>query len=115
MKKILVSLFAFAFVLCGFSATATVNAEMKKAPTPAPTQQVQLTAEQKAELAELYKEKQAVEMKILNKYVEFKVLTEDQKARILEHKAKWLKEMEENGYVNPHHGHEKWKHAKPKF
>ncbi|MDF2558256.1 MAG: hypothetical protein K0R71_2084 [Bacillales bacterium] len=115
MKKILVSLFALTFILSGLTISSTVNAEMKKAPTPAPTQQIQLTTEQKAELAELYKEKQAVELKILDKYVEFKILTEEQKNRILEHKAKWLKNLEENGFAKPHQDHEKWKQSKPKF
>ena len=109
MRKILISIFAFTLIFSGLTATSTVKAEMKKTPD------VQLTTEQKAELSELYKAKQEIESKILDKYVQFKVLTEDQKVKIMEHKDKWFKVLEENGFVIPHHGHDNWQQAKPKF
>ncbi len=79
-----------------------------------PQAEVKLTTEQQNELVKLYQDKLAQEKKILDKYVEFKIMTQDTADKILTHKQEWYKNLEKSGFALPHKGfmHHKM-HEKP--
>ncbi|MFD1738115.1 DUF2680 domain-containing protein [Bacillus salitolerans] len=58
-----------------------------------------LTEEQKQELARLHKEAIEKQKKIIIKYVEYGVITEEKGKRMLEKTDKYYKELEEHDYI----------------
>ena len=96
-KKILTS-FAFAVLLLGLfnvSAYAEQN-------TPAEgDKQVQLTENQKAELADIYRDLFEEKKELIQKYVEFGVIPKEKGDQMIQKFDERFKMMEQNGFMLP--------------
>ena len=101
MRKALVSI-AFSVILLfqPVTALAEENFNHNKAEMEKP--QVELSKEQRAELQKLYEKKMKLEKKIIDKYVDFGVLSEEAASKIREHKEGWFGRLKENGFIMPH-------------
>lgn len=102
MKKFTMSVFALLlsiFLVGGVQVAAEMDGEKPK---------VELTEKQKQELDELYQELLKTKKEIINKYIEFGVLTKEKGDK----KLNWLDEhyqkIKEHGYIPKHH-HKKHK------
>lgn len=91
-----------------FGASSTVAHEDKEA-----QKDIKLTEEQQGELEVLYNDLFEKHKKIINKYVEFGVISQEKGERIIAHMEERQAKMKENGYV-PHLGHHS-KHKKEKW
>jgi hypothetical protein len=69
---------------------------------------VELTEKQKEELCELHEDMLETKKKIIKKYIEYGVFTEEKGNKIIEKMETRFKELKENGYVpnwDQHHHH----------
>lgn len=67
--------------------------------------QVQLTESQKAELAEIYKDILDERKELIQKYVEFGVISKEKGNEMIKRFEEHFKIMEQNGFMFPHHPH----------
>lgn len=86
-------------------ATMSIHAfaAVSTTPSAATGQQITLTDAQKAELKKLYEQKFETQKKIIQKYVDFGVITKEQADKRLKKMDEIKKKMEERGFV-PRHG-----------
>jgi ABC-type transporter MlaC component len=73
------------------------------APPAASGQQITLTDAQKAELKSLYNQKFEIQKKIIQKYVDFGVITKEMADKRLKRMDEMKKKIEESGFI-PRHG-----------
>ncbi|RFU65343.1 DUF2680 domain-containing protein [Peribacillus glennii] len=108
MKKVIVSMCtAFAFSI-GLAAIP-VSAVEKQAPMQ--EREIQLTAGQKEELKQIHKNLLEEKKKLIRKYVEFEMITEETGDRIIKRYEDHYKMVEQNGFLMPHHHfhNKRWK------
>ncbi|WP_159461952.1 DUF2680 domain-containing protein [Salirhabdus sp. Marseille-P4669] len=74
-----------------------------------PNQDVELNDDQMKEMEDLHNELFEVHKKILNKYGEYGVLTDEQVENKIEHMEKYQEKLKENGYIPD------WHHKKDKM
>jgi hypothetical protein len=76
--------------------------------------QIQLTDSQKAELAEIYKDLLDEKKQLIQKYVEFGMVSKEKGDNMMQRMDEHFKMMEQNGFQLPHHPHANhhpdWKH-----
>lgn len=106
MRKWFLVLMVASFVCVGFVNPAIAHEEQKDGWF----NEVDLTEEQKQELAVLHKNVLTGQQEIIKKYVEFGVLSDDKGEKILSKFEKHYKHLEENNYIPKwHHKHKKCK------
>lgn len=101
----------FVAMLATFMFTMSLGAVQTSAEEEASKENVQLSEQQKQELATLHKEVLEKRKEVISKYVEFGLISEEKGKKILSHLDEQYKKLEENGYI-PHWGHGKHKHHK---
>jgi hypothetical protein len=100
-KKILTSL-TFAVLLLGF-VNLPVYAE-QNTPTEG-DKQVQLTEDQRAELADIYRDLLEEKKELVQKYVEFGVIPKEKGDQMMQRFEEHFKMVEQNGFMLPRHPH----------
>ncbi|WP_318506629.1 YckD family protein [Bacillus sp. T3] len=85
-----------------FSVAYGQKTEMNKPAQPAQPQ-VQLTEQQKTELAQLHKDILEKKKEMIQKYVEFGVIEEEKGQMMIAHFEKHYEMMEQNGFMMPRH------------
>lgn len=109
-KQILTSLYTVALllVLLAMPAYAEQNKPVEQ------DKQVQLTEKQKAELSEIYQDLLEEKKELVQKYVEFGVISKEKGDQMIQKFEKHHKMIEQNGFKllhHPHAGHHpNWKH-----
>ncbi len=111
MNKKFLTGFAFVILLSGLfnvSAYAEQN-------TPAEgDKQIQLTEDQKTELADIYRDLLEEKKELVQKYVEFGVIPKEKGDQMIQKFEEHFKMVEQNGFQLPHrpHGgqHPNWEH-----
>ena len=101
MKKQIVTSLTTVALLLGFFIMPTY-AEQSKPPVE-PEKQIQLTESQKAELAEIYQDLMEEKKELIQKYVEFGVLSKEKGDKIIQKFEEHYKLAEKNGFTLPHH------------
>lgn len=66
---------------------------------------VQLTDEQKEELNELHMELMELRKELIEKYIEFGVISEEKGKKMIEHMEKHYEKLKENGFIPRWHKH----------
>lgn len=109
-KQFLTSFTTVALLFCLF--VMPTHAEKKKPVEQ--EKQIQLTETQKAELSEIYLELFEEKKELIQKYVEFGVISKEKGNQMIQKFEKHYKMIEQNGFMLPHPPHEnhypKWKH-----
>ncbi len=102
MKKFVVTLSILVFVSLGFA-----NVSLAENDSNQQTQKVELTDKQKKELGKLHKEIYEKKVNLINKYVEYGVLTKEQAERMQQKMEEHYELLKENGFVmkDYHHKH----------
>ncbi|MDT8858851.1 YckD family protein [Alkalihalobacillus sp. MEB130] len=100
MRKIVAGLVVATVLSVGFMPGA-ISAEVAA--------DIQLTEEQKTEMAALQKEVFAKKKEVINKYVEYGVFTEEKGQKIIAHMDKYYNKLEQDGFIpkwdKKHHKH----------
>ena len=111
MKKSMV--YGFLFILC-LSMVVGKQAYAQEDDLQQEETQVKLTDEQKSELDALYKEAFEARKKIIDKYVEFGVMTKEKAEKKQAHMDKFYEKLKENEYIPKFHhkGHSHHKDCK---
>ncbi|PLT35051.1 DUF2680 domain-containing protein [Bacillus sp. V5-8f] len=109
MKKYILS-FCIAFTLSIGWITGAVSAEGAQAPLQERT--IDLSPEQKADLKQIHKNILEEKKKLIRKYVEFEIITEETGDRIIKRYEDHYKMVEQNDFLMPHHHfhNKRWKH-----
>jgi len=84
-------------MITGKQAYAQLNDNQEEQP------QVKLSEQQKSELDALYQEAFEARKKIIDKYVEFGVITKEKAEKKQEHMDKFYEELKENDYIPKFH------------
>ncbi|WP_180955132.1 YckD family protein [Peribacillus deserti] len=110
MKKVKHILIMAVLVLLGTGGLTTVNAETEIVNTD----EVKLTQQQKEELSVIHKNILTEKKRLISKYIEFGVLTEEKGQRIINRMDEHYSMLEKEGFM-PRHMSEKnnWKHHHP--
>ena len=103
MKKSIFTSLTLVVLLFGFLILPTAYAEQNKPAEPA--KQVQLTEDQKAELANIYKDILDEKKELIQKYMEFGVISKEKGDQVIKRLEEHFKMMEQNGFNLPHHPH----------
>jgi hypothetical protein len=109
MKKLILSLFALSIIWTGASLTGYAEGQ----PQTEKIKQVELTKEQQSELAAIHEEIFAKKKELIEKYVEFGSISEEQGKQIMERFDQHYKLLQESNYQMPHHHHHDQEHPKP--
>lgn len=91
MKKIWLSLITVGLLAVGVFGVASAEPESQE--------KVELTDEQKEEMASLQKEVLEKEKQVIQKYVEYGVISKDKGDKVISHLEKHFEKLEANGYV----------------
>jgi hypothetical protein len=110
MKKLILSLFALSIIWTGASLNGYAEGQPE---TETKNEQVELTKEQQAELAEIYEEIFAKKKELIEKYVEFGSISGEKGKQIIERFDGHYKMLQESNYRLPHHHHHDQEHPKP--
>lgn len=107
MKR-LILFFALALLFVNIVGAAAVGAEEHADQQ----MQVELTQKQQKELGKLYKDIFAKKKKLINKYVEYGVISKEKGEHIIKHMEQRLEQIKQNGYIlekhkDCHHHHDK--------
>ncbi|RXT15535.1 DUF2680 domain-containing protein [Ammoniphilus sp. CFH 90114] len=76
----------------------------------AEVKKVELTVQQKSELAALHKEILEKRKEVINKYVQFGVMTEEKGKKVISHLEEHYTKMEKNGFIPKYDKHHKKHH-----
>lgn len=107
MKKYMFIAVLLAVFMCSLSTVSAENTDQDK------QNAVQLTEEQKSELSDLYREMFEKKKEIIEKKLEFGMITKEKADKMNEFIDEHLKMLEENNFMfrhhkkmkNPHHDH----------
>ncbi|MGP4072713.1 YckD family protein [Piscibacillus sp. B03] len=91
MKKLWLSLITVTVLAIGLFGVASAE--------PESTENVELTDDQKEEMASLQKEVLEKEKQVIQKYVEYGVISKDKGDKVISHLEKHFEKLEANGYV----------------
>ncbi|QDP39123.1 DUF2680 domain-containing protein [Radiobacillus deserti] len=113
MKQLKLSFILVAFTLTLFNfSSLDINAEGNVEPNHEEMEKKELTKDQIAEMKQLHDELVKQRKLIIDKYVEYGVMTEEKAKKMKEHLDFFSKKLKENGYIMEHkkhgHGHNKW-------
>lgn len=108
MKKHVLLIFLALALIGAFASPA--SAEGNKAPLQ--ERNIQLNDKQKTELKAIHKDILEEKKKLIRKYVEFEIITEETGDRIIERYEEHYRMVEQNGFLMPHHHfhNKRWKH-----
>ena len=107
MKKLLI--LGLTCILLSLSPMAQAYSQEKQ--TENKTPEITFTEEQKSELSKLHQKILTDKKELLNKYVEYGALKQEQADKIIEHLEKRYEMIEERGFqYPPHHMHHKPHH-----